>query len=252
MSRRDKKFVVGNWKMNHNLEQINNFVEEVTEQNCHQWIAPQSIHLSYLNQLRANKRFLKVGPQNHSDHDSGAFTGENSLTALKELEIDFTIVGHSERRQIFQESHEVLAKKLQKSLNLEITAIFCIGETLEQREANQTNAILKEQLLAGLSLVENNQLNKLMIAYEPVWAIGTGKTATAETAQQAHLFVRETLIEKFGEAANDVPILYGGSVKPDNIAELLQQNDIDGGLVGGASLKADSYNELCTAAATII
>ena len=252
MDRRDKKFVVGNWKMNHNLEQIKNFISEVVEQSCHQWVAPQSIHLNQLKSLSANKDFLKSGSQNHSEHDSGAFTGENSLTSLKELGIHFTIVGHSERRQIFKENHQILSKKLIKSIELDITSIFCIGETLEQREENLTNDVLKEQLIEGLSLVKKEHLNKLIIAYEPVWAIGTGKTATAETAQQAHSFVRKTLVEKFGNDANDIPILYGGSVKPANIAELLNQADIDGGLVGGASLTAESYNQLCSTASNII
>lgn len=248
MSRRAKKFLVGNWKMNHQIEQIDTFLSQVEQFSCHQWIAPQSIHLGYLNQKKENKNFLKIGPQNHSEHDHGAYTGENSLHSLKEMGIDFTIVGHSERRQIFQESHESLAKKLLKSLELNIPSIFCIGETLEERESGKTNDILKEQLLKGLSLINADHLSNVIIAYEPVWAIGTGKTATAEIAQQAHQHVRGVLAEKFGGHAQDVPILYGGSVKPSNISELLNQADIDGGLVGGASLTAESYNQLCDAA----
>ncbi|MCY4523266.1 MAG: triose-phosphate isomerase [Halobacteriovoraceae bacterium] len=236
------RYMVGNWKMNQNTSQIRDFMQQVKSQSpdCKGWIAPQFLHIPLIQELKGKN--IKVGAQNCSHKSSGAYTGEVSIEALKDLGVDFVLVGHSERRLLFREEDHIINQKLLLAQEYNITAIFCVGETLEQRKAGNTTDIIKGQLDKGLI---NHSMNNLIIAYEPVWAIGTGKTATPQEAQEVHAFIRAHLVENKKITPQNLSILYGGSVKPGNIEELLAMRDIDGGLVGGASLQADDFLKLC-------
>ncbi len=197
------------------------------------------------------REWLDYGAQNMYFEDSGAFTGEVSAKMLVDLGCTYVVCGHSERRKVFGESDELIGKKVRKALEHELIPIFCIGETLAEREAGKLNEVLTRQVTAGLDLVKEWEVESLAVAYEPVWAIGTGVTATPEQAEAAHKVVRNLLVKKFGPAANKVPILYGGSVTPENIGGLVSRPNIDGALVGGASLKVESLlamREACTKA----
>lgn len=244
-----KLLMVGNWKMNQNLAEIKEFISTVKASNdklcLHAWIAPQLIHVgTCLTEARGSS--LKVGAQNCSDKNSGALTGETSPTALKEMGANFTLIGHSERRAFFGESDELLATKVKTALAAGLEVILCVGETLAEREADQTLAIVSGQVKAALTGIPEVSRPQIIIAYEPVWAIGTGKVAGPEQAQEVHAAIRQ-LLPELGFKADSVSILYGGSVKPDNVDALLACPDIDGGLVGGASLKASDYLALCQA-----
>jgi triosephosphate isomerase len=188
---------------------------------------------------------VKVGAQNIHWADNGAFTGEISGAMLKEIGVEYVIVGHSERRQYFGETDETVSKRVKAALKNGIKPIVCVGETLAEREANKTNAVLKTQLDGAFAGFSKEDMATVVIAYEPVWAIGTGKTATNEIAQDAHAFIRKELAALFGsDVAEAIRIQYGGSMKADNSAALIAQKDIDGGLVGGASLKASDFEAL--------
>jgi len=183
-----------------------------------------------------------LGAQNMHEEESGAFTGEISALMIKSTGSRYVILGHSERRTIFKESDQLINKKIKAALKSGLKPIFCIGETLEEREKNITNDVLKRQVTVGLDGTSETELKDIIIAYEPVWAIGTGRTATPAQAEDAHNFIRNLIKEKYSKnAAENIIIQYGGSVKPDNSGELLSQPDIDGALVGGACLKADSF-----------
>jgi len=186
-----------------------------------------------------DKKYIKLGAQNVFYEDKGAYTGEISPVMLKALEVDYVVVGHSERRKYFKETDEIIAKKVRAVLDHGMTPILCIGETLEERTEGKEKEVVSRQLEKGLTFVDNDEIKKIVIAYEPVWAIGTGRTATPEIAQEMHSFIRRKIKDIKG--TDDLPILYGGSVKPDNIAGLSSMPDIDGALVGGASLKVDSF-----------
>lgn len=187
---------------------------------------------------------IKIGAQNMHFEEKGAFTGEISPLMLKELDMDYVVIGHSERRQYFNETDETVNKKVLKALEVGIDPILCVGETLEEREAGNTKDVCKVQVEKALENVSKEDLSKVVIAYEPVWAIGTGKTATSEDANDVIAYIREVVANLYGELANEVRIQYGGSVKPSNVAEIMNQSDIDGALVGGASLEANDYVEL--------
>jgi triosephosphate isomerase len=246
-----KMHIVGNWKMNQSVEQIKGFfneMNEVTETfNGNAWVAPQAIHISLATDLANSKNVIKVGAQNCSNCDSGAHTGEVSPASLTDMNVPFVILGHSERRAIYKESHEFLNEKVLKALENNLTVIFCVGELLEERESGKTEDVVKEQLDKGLKGLPQDKMNKVIIAYEPVWAIGTGKTATPEQADETQKFIREYLASGHSFKSDDVVILYGGSVKPANVDELLAKENIDGALVGGASLKASDFKQLCLA-----
>lgn len=233
-----KTLVVGNWKMNQSLKEIEAFFQEVRSKDfsAEAWIAPQSLHLSTL--LTSAPKNFKIGAQNCAFENNGAFTGETSPASLKELGAEFVIIGHSERRSIFKEAHSELNLKTKKALENNLKVIFCIGETLEERNSGQIEKILGEQLELGLKDISSENV---IIAYEPVWAIGTGVTASPAQAQETHKFVRSFLNSNTKLDSEKTLILYGGSVKPDNARELFNCPDIDGGLVGGASLKASSF-----------
>jgi triosephosphate isomerase len=239
--------IVGNWKMNQSLEEIKNFFVEFSkikmDLKCKAWIAPQFIHLPILKELAFTTGNIQVGAQNCSECDSGAYTGEVSAKSLADIGAEFVIIGHSERRTIFKEDNALLNKKLLNALANNLKVIFCVGETLDEREAGKTFAVVEKQLAEGLKLFPNDKASLLLIAYEPVWAIGTGKTASKEEAEVVHAFIRGKLPPELQQTV----ILYGGSVKPDNIDSLLRMPNIDGALVGGASLKATDFKALCVA-----
>jgi triosephosphate isomerase len=237
------KLIVGNWKMNQNKQQVRSFIETVESQlKAEAWIAPQAMHLGL---ALAHVKKLKIGAQNCSEHDSGAFTGENSPASLKDLGASFVLIGHSERRQIFAETNATCAMKTKAALKNGLAVIYCVGETLAEREAGQTLTVVKQQLRQALSDLGGWPTGQLIVAYEPVWAIGTGKVATPAQAQEVHAAIRSELTAMFGAEGAGVRLLYGGSVKPDNVKELMGQKDIDGALVGGASLKATDFLALC-------
>lgn len=251
-----QKIVAGNWKMNTTIieaqalaSEVMAMVEAEVKGNAKVILCPPFLYLHPLNiQLGENSR-IQLGAQNCSEHASGAYTGEVSAVMLKSLGIPYVILGHSERRQYFKERGMKLAQKVDGVLANNLTPIFCCGEPLEIREAGTHEALVKTQLEEGLFHLNAEAVKKIIIAYEPVWAIGTGKTATTDQAQEMHAMIRKHLASKFGEeVAAIVPILYGGSVKPDNASELFACPDVDGGLVGGASLKARDFVEIIKSA----
>lgn len=239
--------IVGNWKMNQTLVEISDFFIEMTKMKmdlkCKAWIAPQFIHIPILKEIAFTTGMIGIGAQNCSEHDNGAFTGEVSVDALADIGAEFVIIGHSERRSIFGETNALLNTKVIKALENDLKVIYCVGETLEERESGKTFDVVKSQIEEGLKDIPEAKRNLLLIAYEPVWAIGTGKTATSQEAEAVHAYIRGLLVALKDETV----ILYGGSVKPSNIAELLACPNIDGALVGGASLKASDFKQLCIA-----
>jgi triosephosphate isomerase len=244
-----KTYIVGNWKMNQSIEEIESFIKGFAMSNVENgrhWIAPQFVHIPLCVAL-AEKTHLKIGAQNASENSFGAFTGEICTRSIKEVGGHFVILGHSERRQFQKESNQLLQKKIIKSMEAGLRVIYCIGETLEEREAGKTMSVVKSQLLEGLADIKISSEDDLVIAYEPVWAIGTGKTATPFEAEEVHAYIRGLLLEKFPKFGTNMSILYGGSVKPNNIRDLLSQPNINGALVGGASLKAEDFIQLCRA-----
>jgi len=236
--------IAGNWKMNKKPSEAKEFAEQLKEAlgikvNVEILICPPFTALSQVAWMLRDSN-IKLGGQNMHWETKGAFTGEISGEFLVECGCQYVILGHSERRQYFGETDEVVNKKIVTALSLNLNPIFCIGESLAEREANQTFVVIKKQLDGGLINITN--ISNIVIAYEPVWAIGTGKTATPEQANEVHAFIRETITQKFGkDSANDLRILYGGSVTPENIDSLMLQDGIDGVLVGGASLKLESF-----------
>ncbi len=235
--------IAGNWKMNTTLPEAVHLVKELRKiaadyPSVEKLVCPPFISLAAVaNELAGSD--LKVGAQNMYCEDKGAFTGEISPVMLEEI-CEYVIIGHSERRQYFAESGPVLSKKITAAIKHNLKPILCVGENLQQYEAGQTKAIITDQL--NTSLAEVGQINSLVVAYEPVWAIGTGKAATAQQAEESIAFIRSLILNKYGlDAAYETRILYGGSVTPSNIAELVIRPDIDGALVGGASLKANDF-----------
>jgi triosephosphate isomerase (TIM) len=242
-----KKLMVANWKMNKTVQECKDFFHEFNEKYTGKreaWVAPQSLHLLVAHAL-AQLAGIEVGAQNTSEFLEGAYTGEISPKALKDAGGSFVILGHSERREYFAESSKYLNAKVRAALAQDLKVIYCVGETLSQRESGQTLSLVADQLHQGLNDQSRANAENLIIAYEPVWAIGTGKTATPSQAQEVHAFIRKTLKEKFPLFGEKLRILYGGSVKTDNVEELLAKKDIDGGLVGGAALKSRDFLALC-------
>lgn len=241
-----RKLMVGNWKMNKSVADVAEFFQVFNEKyssKTEAWIASQAIHFPLVEELKTPS--MKAGLQNCSEHIEGAYTGEVSPRAIKDMNGHFVILGHSERRQYFGETSKSLNAKVRTAIAEKLVAVYCVGETLSEREAGQTLSLIEDQLHQGLSDLSQATAENLIVAYEPVWAIGTGKTATPAQAQEVHAHIRSILMKKFPDFAGNMKILYGGSVKPDNVKELLAQKDIDGGLVGGASLKAKDFLALC-------
>ena len=242
-----KPIIAGNWKMNKTIEETIEFINEVKDKlNNDKVEAVICAPFTVLKDLKEATKGtnIKVGAQNMHYAENGAFTGEVSATMLKEIGMDYVIIGHSERRQYFNETNEACNKKVLKALEVGINPILCCGETLEQREANETKNICKTQVEEALKDIDVNDISKVVIAYEPIWAIGTGKTATSEDANDVISYIRKVVARLYGEKSNEVRIQYGGSVKPQNVAEIMAQSDIDGALVGGASLAANDYIQL--------
>lgn len=249
-----QKIVAGNWKMNKTLEEAHVLTSElmgmVADEVKGNVITVLCTPFPYLVPIKTQlgTSTIKVGAQNCSEHDSGAFTGETSAVMLKSMGVPYVIIGHSERRQYFGESGKLLATKVDKALANGIAPIFCCGEPLEIREKGTHEALVKQQVEESLFHLSAEALEKVVIAYEPVWAIGTGKTATSQQAQDMHAVIRTHLAKKYGQATADkISILYGGSVKSDNAKELFSCPDVDGGLVGGASLKSREFVEIVKA-----
>jgi len=244
--------IAGNWKLNGSRQSVVELATAVSA-GCGSFpaevlLCPTSVHMSDVLGVVGNSA-AHLGAQNCSDADSGAFTGEVSAGMLAEFGCEYVILGHSERRAIFRESSELVAAKCMAVQRAGLTPILCVGETLEQREAGEVESIIGEQLDAVLNAAGIEAFANMVVAYEPVWAIGTGKTATPEQAQEVHSLIRARIASKCGTTAEALRILYGGSVKPDNAATLFSQADIDGGLIGGAALDAESFLAICEAAA---
>ena len=242
-----KNIVVGNWKMNLNREEGMKLVEEVislvsTDNNVEVVFSPSFLYLHKVNKMCANDNLLQTASQNISHNESGAFTGEVSSQMVNSLNVKYTILGHSERREYFGETNAMIAAKVDAALQNSLVPIFCCGEVLEQRQSGSHFDVVKSQIVEGLFHLNNGGFSKVVIAYEPVWAIGTGETASPEQAQEMHAFIRGVVNDKYGaEIADNTSILYGGSCKPSNAKELFDNADVDGGLIGGASLKADDF-----------
>ena len=247
-----KKLIAGNWKMNTTAQETADLVALLSARLSGDdlpgiVVCPPFTSLATAVQATEGS-VIKVGAQDMFWEDSGAFTGEISGKMLLTLGCSHVILGHSERREYFFETDGTVNSKLKKALSLCLTPIVCVGETLDQRDAGETENVVKSQILGAFDGIEGEDFQHVVVAYEPVWAIGTGKTATPEQAEEIHASIREILREKYGAVADDTQILYGGSMKPENAASLLEQPDIDGGLIGGASLKAESFLGIIDAA----
>lgn len=243
-----KKIVAGNWKMNNNLSEtiklINDLKIQINRNNVKVMIAPAFTFLqTAVKQIDGFD--IEVISQNINNNSSGAYTGEVSAEMLKSIGVNTTLIGHSERRAYYNEDDELLLNKLKHSIECGMNVIFCFGEELSDRKSQNHFTVVKNQLDNTVMKVDKNSWKKIILAYEPVWAIGTGETASAEQAQEMHEYVRKCISESFGkEISNNVSILYGGSVKPNNASEIFSKKDVDGGLIGGAALNASDFSKI--------
>lgn len=244
-----KRIIAGNWKMNKTFQEAEELISNLLrhledykpENNKEVLICPPFSYLELATDL-AQGRQLKVGAQNVNANDFGAYTGEVSAPMLVSMEVDYCIVGHSERRKYYHETDESVAEKISALLKEDVKVVYCCGESLEEREENRQFEVVKAQIDKALSHLGTEQLESVVIAYEPVWAIGTGKNATPEQAQEMHAFIRKFIGEKFSkDAADEMTILYGGSCNSKNAKSLFSNPDVDGGLIGGASLDAEEF-----------
>ncbi len=252
-----KLFIVGNWKMNLTLDEAGNLAKKLrygmTELSSvvDVGVCPSFVYLKDVCEILQDSKIC-VGAQNMYLEESGAFTGEVSGAMIKDVGGTHVIIGHSERRTIFQETNSMINSKIKTALSCELNPILCVGEKLEERESGKTEEVIGLQLTEGLNGLTSEQTRRLTIAYEPVWAIGTGKTATPEQANEVHSFIRKTVENRYGDVvAQSIRIQYGGSVNPKNAKELLSQSGIDGALVGGASLDSESFLEIISDAAKL-
>ncbi|WCJ61081.1 triose-phosphate isomerase [Fontisphaera persica] len=249
MDKERKLIIAGNWKMNKTvaeaLDLVNGLKRELSNvKEVDIVVCPPFTALSEVSKAILDSN-IRLGAQNMSEHNVGAFTGEIAAVMLKEFSVRYVILGHSERRQYQKESDDLIARKALAAHAASLKPIICVGETLQEREAGLTEKVLETQVRGSLAGLSRDQMVETIIAYEPVWAIGTGKTATTEQAQQAHAFIRSLLARLYDEAtARKVRIQYGGSVKPSNARELMSQPDVDGALVGGASLEVRSFSDI--------
>ncbi len=250
-----KKIVAGNWKMNCSLpegkklaSEVIHMVEDEVQNDALVILIPPFIHLTGIHNLIGSTKKVFLGAQNCHQNQSGAFTGEVSAAMLVSCGASHVILGHSERREYFGETDELLAEKVKFVLENSLTPIFCCGEQLEVREAGGHEKLVAMQVEKALFGLSAEEIKKVVIAYEPVWAIGTGKTATDEQAQEMHAFIRNQIASKYSkEVADEISILYGGSVKPDNAKAIFSKPDVDGGLIGGASLKSRDFTNIVKA-----
>jgi triosephosphate isomerase len=242
--------IAGNWKMNSSKEEVNSLtlgilsgLSEVSVQ------AVLCVPFPYLSQMEALSvhSSLKIGAQNLNVNASGAYTGEVSADMIKDFSAQYVIVGHSERRSLYGESNDIVADKVKTALDNDLIPLFCVGESLSERESEQTETVISKQIQVVIDKVGVEAFSRIIVAYEPIWAIGTGVTATPDQAQQTHQFIRNLLAQHSTEIGQKVHILYGGSMNPSNASELLACADIDGGLIGGASLKAQDFLNICKA-----
>ncbi len=244
-----RPMISGNWKMYKTANESVNFVSDIKKaikgvDNVDIVVCPPFTSLSAMEKA-VEGRNIQLGGQNCHWEEEGAFTGEISVLMLKSVGAEYVIIGHSERRKYFGETDETVNKKIKAAIEVGLVPIVCVGEILEEREAGKTLEVVKTQVEGALKGFDETYLESLIIAYEPVWAIGTGKTATPLQAEEVHKMIRDLLKELYSEGfASKTRILYGGSVKPDNIEDLMKEEDIDGGLIGGASLKADSFTDI--------
>ena len=243
-----RKVIAGNWKMNMLPNEAMAFIEQLTplvkdtKQEVILCVPYTDLFYSLLTAQGTN---IKIGAQNMHWEESGAYTGEVSGKMIQSIQVEYVIIGHSERRQYFAETDEIVNKKIKVALKNELKPIVCVGETLEQREAGKAQNIITTQTKFALEGLSKHQMQNIIIAYEPIWAIGTGKTATSDDANEAIKAIRKQILELYGEeVAQNTIILYGGSVKPENSKELFSTSDIDGGLVGGASLKVEDFEKI--------
>lgn len=243
------KVVIGNWKMNTNLEEAYNLVADISklkERETISIILPPLAYIKTLQNIACPN--LKIGAQNLSEYSKGAYTGEISAQMLQSIGVKYVCIGHSERRTLFNECNNTIQQKMQQAINNKLKPILCCGESLDLRKENKHLDFIKNQILSALQNIDTEDFSNIIIAYEPIWAIGTGETATATQAQEVHAFIRNLLAENFGEnIAENMTILYGGSVKPSNASALFAEKDIDGALVGGASLKAEDFVQIINA-----
>ncbi len=241
-----KPIIAGNWKMHKTIKEALEFVSDIKGKTNADVDAVICAPFTLLKDLKESTKGtdIKIAAQNMHFEDNGAFTGEVSPLMLKELNIDYVVIGHSERRQYFNETDVTVNKKVLKALKTGINPIVCVGETLEERESKNTKKVVEVQVKEALREVKDSDLSKIVVAYEPIWAIGTGKTATAEQANDVISYIREVIKGLYGDLCEEVRIQYGGSVKPSNVKEIMGQSDIDGALVGGASLASKDYLEL--------
>ncbi len=241
-----KQIVAGNWKMNTTPEQGVQLVKDILKNmgtactSANYIVCPPYTHLSEVVKI-ARGTAIQVGAQNCAEEAKGAYTGEVSAEMIASLGARYVILGHSERRQYYGETSATLNKRMKQAYANGLVPIYCVGETLEERESGKLWDVVKAQVEEVVFELTEDQFRHLIVAYEPVWAIGTGKVATADQAQEMHAFIRKALAVKFGAAAEKTPILYGGSVKPENAKEIFAKEDVDGGLIGGASLKAEDF-----------
>ena len=245
-----KNIVAGNWKMNlkrdEGLDLVNDVINLLPSDNKVEVVfAPSFIHLYKVNKMCLNLDKVNTASQNVSKEERGAFTGEISAEMIKSANVKYTIIGHSERREYFKETNEDLKQKVDVSLENNLEVIFCCGESLDQREEEVHFNWIKIQISESLFHLSSDDFRKIIIAYEPIWAIGTGVTASSDQAEEIHKFIREIIAQKYGdELANNISILYGGSCKPTNARDIFSKDNIDGGLIGGASLNAESFVEI--------
>ncbi len=244
-----QKIVAGNWKMNLDLDEgkelLINILDSDINDNMQCVIAPPFIHLSNFKQMLSHTK-LSLGAQNCHQQDSGAYTGEVSVQMLKSVGVEYVILGHSERREYYNEDSLGIAFKVNNVIKHGLRPIYCCGESLAQRTEGEHFETIRVQIKNGLFQLNEMELLNCIIAYEPIWAIGTGETASPAQAQEIHAFIRKTIAQEYGElVANNISILYGGSVKPGNAVELFNCPDIDGGLIGGAALDAESFVAIC-------
>jgi len=250
-----RAIIAANWKMNGNLSLVKDMIDGMQElqlnDNVQVVICPSFPYLAaFANfaQTENLQKSIQLGCQNVNENQSGAYTGEVSPDMLKECTVKYVIIGHSERRSLFNESSALVAKKVATALEAGLTPILCIGESEAERDNAQTNSVLSSQIQPVIDEIGIEKFADVVVAYEPVWAIGTGKTASPEMAQETHQFIRQFLADNNAEIADKVPLLYGGSMNAANCEKLLAQTDIDGGLIGGASLKVDEFKIICSTA----